>query len=75
MPAHVCPAGGEFNGALARQGAQMVFGGIGRFEPQRLGDFCSRWRKAGAGDFGFNEFKYLLLPRGKFAGHNLFDCI
>jgi hypothetical protein len=36
----------QFEYALALQGTQVLFGGIGRFESQRLGDLGSRGRHA-----------------------------
>src|SRR5690606_23308849 len=62
-------AGCEFSGPFARQRLEMVFGGVGRTEAQRAGDFCPRGRKAGALDRQPDEIQDFLLAVGEFSGH------
>ena len=56
----------QFDGALARQRLQMLFGRIGRLEAQFGGDFGARRRRAGALDRALHQVQNLLLTRREF---------
>jgi len=56
----------QLDHALARQGLQMLLGGVGRFEAELAGDFGPRRRGAGALDGALHQLEDLLLAVGEF---------
>jgi hypothetical protein len=55
----------QFDHALARQGLQVLLGGVGRAEAQLGGDLGARGRGAGARDGALHQVEDLLLPGGE----------
>ena len=64
----------EFEHALALQGPQVFFSGIGRLEPELPGNFGARRWHAGFGNKLLNHLENLLLSGGQFAHLNS-SCI
>jgi len=61
-------AADQLDDALARQRLQVLFGGIGRFESEFIGDFGARGWRTGACDGALDEVQDLLLAGCKLHG-------
>ena len=58
-------AADQFDDALARQGLQVLLGGVGRLEAEFGGDLGAGGRRAGARDGALDQVQNLLLAGGE----------